>query len=278
MAKGHGRGFLFGNIAALAIVPATAAPAQEIDADPAFWAEAGVYLPDVETEIGLFEPMRTRGTLITLEKELGFDRDTTSLDLTIGAKIDNEFFTEVSVYSLARKTSLELEETIEIENVTYPVGASVRSEFSTDVYRWSLGYRIHADETWDLSALLGAHVTDFKFTLTGEAIVGPDRLRSVESGRTVLAPLPTIGVQAKYRPAKWLELRARADAFKLAIGDYEGRLINLEASVTGAITDHLAAGVAWRSTDYRVRVDDDDFAANLDYGFDGFRLFARLTL
>jgi hypothetical protein len=28
----------------------------------------------------------------------------------------------------------------------------------------------------------------------------------------------------------------------------------------------------------RVRVDDDDFAANLDYGFDGFRLFARLTL
>ena len=278
MAKGHGRGFLFGNIAALAIVPATAAQAQEIDADPAFWAEAGVYLPDVETEIGLFEPMRTRGTLITLEKELGFDRDTTSLDLTIGAKIDNEFFTEVSVYSLARKTSLELEETIEIENVTYPVGASVRSEFSTDVYRWSLGYRIHADETWDLSALLGAHVTDFKFTLTGEAIVGPDRLRSDESGRTVLAPLPTIGAQAKYRPAKWLELRARADAFKLAIGDYEGRLINLEASVTGAITDHLAAGVAWRSTDYRVRVDDDDFAANLDYGFDGFRLFARLTL
>ena len=278
MAKGHGRGFLFGNIAALAIVPATAAQAQEIDADPAFWAEAGVYLPVVETEIGLYEPMRTRGTLITLENELGFDRDTTSLDLTIGAKIDNEFFTEVSVYSLARKTSLELEETIEIENVTYPVGASVRSEFSTDVYRWSLGYRIHADETWDLSALLGAHVTDFKFTLTGEAIVGPDRLRSVESGRTVLAPLPTIGVQAKYRPAKWLELRARADAFKLAIGDYEGRLINLEASVTGAITDHLAAGVAWRSTDYRVRVDDDDFAANLDYGFDGFRLFARLTL
>jgi hypothetical protein len=278
MAKGHGRGFLFGNIAALAILPATAAQAQEIDTDPAFWAEAGVYLPDVETEIGLFEPTRTRGTLITLENELGFDRDTTSLDLTIGGKIDNEFFTEVSVYSLARKTSLELEETIEIENVTYPVGASVRSEFSTDVYRWSLGYRIHADETWDLSALLGAHVTDFKFTLAGEAIVGPDLLRSVESGRTVLAPLPTIGVQAKYRPAKWLELRARADAFKLAIGDYEGRLINLEASVTGAITDHLAAGVAWRSTDYRVRVDDDDFAANLDYGFDGFRLFARLTL
>jgi hypothetical protein len=278
MAKGHGRGFLFGNIAALAIVPGTAAQAQEIDADPRFWAEAGVYLPVVETEIGLFEPMRTRGTLITLENELGFDRDTTSLDLTIGAKIDNEFFTEVSVYSLARKTSLELEETIEIENVTYPVGASVRSEFSTDVYRWSLGYRIHADETWDLSALLGAHITDFKFTVTGEAIIGPDRLTSVESGRTVLAPLPTIGAQAKYRPAKWLELRARADAFKLAIGDYEGRLINLEASVTGAITDHLAAGVAWRSTDYRVRVDDDDFAANLDYGFDGFRLFARLTL
>lgn len=278
MVRMHGHRLVFGKLAALATIPATAAHAQEIDPDPAFWAEAGVYLPDAETEIGLFEPTRTRGTLITLEDQLGFDRDASSFDLTIGAKIDNGFFTEASLYSLSRKTSLELNEAIEIEDVTYPVGASVSSEFSTDVYRWSVGYRLHADQTWDLSAMLGAHITDFKFTVTGEAIVGPDRLTSVESGRTVLAPLPTIGAQAKFRPAKWLELRARADAFKLAIGDYEGRLINLEASVTGAITDHLAAGVAWRSTDYRVRVNDDDFAANLDYGFDGLRLFARLTL
>lgn len=259
-------------------LPASRLQAQEIDPDPDFWAEAGVFLPEAETAIGLFEPDRSRGTLITLEEELGFETDATSLDLTIGARLDDEFFTEASVYALRRDTEVVLDETIEIEDATYAVGAEVRSRFATNIYRLSLGYRFHADETWDLSALVGAHITDFKFRVSGEATVGSAQPAAVESGRTVLAPLPTLGVQAKYRPAKWLELRARADGFRIEIGPYDGRIVNLEASATAAITDHLAAGLAWRSTDYRVRVNEDDFAASLDYEFEGVRLFARLTL
>lgn len=267
--------------AALAILAALFPPAlaaQEIDPDPRFWLEAGVYLPEAETEIGLFEPDRSRGTLISLEDQLGFETSASSIDVTLGAKIDERFFAEASVFALRRSTAATLDEAIEIEDVIYPLGAQVDSDFETDVFRLSLGYRFVRKDNWEMAAMVGAHLTDFAFRVVGEATVGPDRRREVESGRTVLAPLPVVGLQAKYRPAKWLELRARGDIFDIEIGNYDGRLVNLEASATAAITANLAAGVALRSTDYRVRVNASRYAANLDYSFDGLRLFLRLSL
>jgi len=265
-------------VAALAATMPFVASAQEIDLDPRFWLEAGVYLPEAKTEIGLFEPDRTRGTLITLEDQLGFETDASSFDLTIGAKIDDDFFTEGSFFAIRRSTSAVLDETIEIEDVTYPVGAAIESDFDTDVYRLSIGYRFIASDSFELAALLGAHVTDFGFSVVGEANVGDEIATGVESGRTVLAPLPVVGLQARFRPIKWLELRARGDVFDIEVGAYDGRLVNLEASATAAIARNIALGIAYRSTDYRVRVDEDDFAANLDYKLDGLRLFLHLML
>jgi hypothetical protein len=241
----------------------SAALAQEIDPDPRFW---------------LFEPDRSRGTLITLENELGFEDKATSVDLTLGAKLDDEFFTEASFFAVRRNTEVTLDDTIEVEDVTYPIGATIDSSFQTDVYRLSIGYRFISSDKWDVSAMLGAHVTDFTFRVVGEATVGGQQATDVESGRKVLAPLPVVGLQAKFRPAKWLELRARGDVFDIKVGAYDGRLVNLEASATAAITRNIAVGLAYRSTDYRVRINDDDYAANLDYGLDGLRLFLRLML
>lgn len=279
------RAIVFGPAAILAglslALPATAR-AQEIDPDPRFWLEAGVYLPDADTEIGVFEPDRSRGTTITLEDELGFETDASSIDVTLGAKLDDDFFAEGSFFAIRRDSSAILDERIEVEDVIYDVGAAVDSEFETDVYRFSIGYRILARESFELSALLGAHVTDFSFLVEGEGSVaegsGGTEAGAIRSGRTVLAPLPVVGLQGKFRPLKWLELRARGDVFDIEIDAYDGRLVNLEASATAAITRNIAAGVAYRSTDYRVRVDEDTFAADLDYLLDGVRVFVKLTI
>lgn len=265
-------------LAGIAAASPVAASAQEIDPDPRFWLEAGVYLPEADTKIGLFEPDRSRGTLITLEDQLGFESDASSFDATIGAKIDDDFFTEGSIFAIRRSTSIVLAETIEVEDVTYPIGAAIDSDFDTDIYRLSIGYRFLANDRIDLAALVGVHVTDFGFSVVGEASVGGTTSAGVESGRKVLAPLPVVGLQAKLRPLKWLELRARGDVFDIEVGAYDGRLVNLEASATAAVVRNVALGLAYRSTDYRVRVDEDNFAANLDYELDGLRLFLRLSI
>ncbi|MCR9179009.1 MAG: hypothetical protein NXH71_02090 [Erythrobacteraceae bacterium] len=252
--------------------------AQAIDPDPRFWLEAGVYTPKAETELSLSLPDAANGTRISLEDDLGFTTDATSFDVTLGAKLDDDFFLETSLFDIARTSTAELAGPITVEDATYDVGASVDSRFASDILRVSVGYRIAAKQEWDLAVLIGAHVTQFDFAIDGEARVNGQTATTLRRERDVLAPLPTIGVQAQYRPARWLQLRARADYFELDIGKYDGRLTNLEVSTTTAVTRNLALGAAWRSTEYRLGVDDENYAAQVQYLLDGVRLFARLTL
>ncbi len=262
----------------LAALCAGTVQAQEIDPDPRFWLEGGVYLPRAETELSLSLPDRDDGTTVSLEDDLGFRTRARSFDATLGAKLDDDFYLEASLFDIDRTTTASLAAPITVEDATYALGARVESRFASDIFRLSAGYRIVARTDWDLAMLLGAHVTRFDFEIEGAASVNGQTATTLRRSRDVLAPLPTIGVQAQYRPAKWLQLRARADYFELQVGKYDGRLTNLEASATLAVTGRFGIGAAWRSTEYRLGVDDEDYAARVAYLLDGVRLFARLTL
>lgn len=43
------------------------------------------------------------------------------------------------------------------------------------------------------------------------------------------------------------------------------------------MTKNIGLGAAWRMTDYRLTVDDDDYLGVISYELDGVRLFARVT-
>lgn len=263
---------------ALFLALPSALNAQEIDPDPQFWAEAGAYFPSTNTVIELSLPDSDTGTEISLEDDLGFDSGVDSFDLTVGAKIDDDFFVEASFFDLDRITTATLDRSITVEDATYDVGASVGSEFSSEIYRLTIGYRLYADPTWDVSVALGAHLTDFTFGIAGEASVNGQSTSAVRRGQDFLAPLPTLVAQAKVRPVQWLELRGRADYLELSIDQYDGQLVNLEASATAAVTGNIALGVAYRYTDYRLDVDDDSYDASVDYEFFGPRIFLRVFL
>lgn len=136
---------------------ASAAQAQEIDPDPRFWVEGGVYLPSANTEISLSSANGSNGTEISLEDDLGFETNASSVDLTFGAKIDDDFFGELSYFAIDRNTSVTLDQQIVIEDVTYDAGARVDSTFGSDILRASLGFRLAAKKDWDLAVLLGAY-------------------------------------------------------------------------------------------------------------------------
>ncbi|SHN60616.1 hypothetical protein [Erythrobacter sanguineus] len=111
--------------------------AQAIDPHPRFWLEAGVYMPKAETELSLSLPDAANGTRISLEDDLGFTTDATSFDVTLGAKLDDDFFLETSLFDIARTSTAELAGPITVEDATYDVGASVDSHFASDILRVS---------------------------------------------------------------------------------------------------------------------------------------------
>ena len=270
------RCFLAASTILISLALPSAAQAETIDWDPRFWAEAGAYLPDANTQIQLSLPDSDNGTVLSLEDDLGFETGVESFDLTLGAKLDDDFFIEGSIFALDRKTSLTLSEAIEVEDVVYDVGARIDADFSSEIFRITLGYRIIANPKFDASIALGVHLTSFDFGIIGEASANGQTATGEQRGQDLLAPLPTLTGQVKYRPIEWLELRGRADYLDLTIDQYDGKLINLEASATGAITRNIALGAAYRFTDYKVGIDAESYDGNIEYKFDGPRLFVRV--
>ena len=55
------------------------------------------------------------------------------------------------------------------------------------------------------------HLTRFDFGVIGEASANGQTANGEQRGQDLLAPLPTLTGQIKYRPISWLELRGRAD-------------------------------------------------------------------
>ncbi len=254
------------------------AHANEVDWDPRFWVEAGIYLPDADTQIQLSRPDSDNGTVLSLEDDLGFKTGVESFDLTLGAKLDDDFFIEGSIFALDRSSTLTLSEAIEVEDVVYDVGARIDADFSSEIFRITLGYRIIANPKFDASVALGVHLTSFDFGIIGEASANGQTANGEQRGQDLLAPLPTLTGQIKYRPTPWLELRGRADYLDLTIDQYDGKLVNLEASATAAITRNIALGAAYRFTDYKVGIDADSYDGNIEYKFDGPRWFVRIII
>ena len=117
------------------------AHANEVDGDPRFWVEAGIYLPDADTQIQLSQPDSDNGTVLSLDDDLGFKTGVESFDLTLGAKLDDDFFIEGSIFALDRSSTLTLSEAIEVEDVVYDVGARIDADFSSEIFRitWATG-------------------------------------------------------------------------------------------------------------------------------------------
>ena len=258
--------------------PLSAAQAEDIHHDPRFWVEAGVYLPNADTQIQLSLPDSDNGTSFSLEDDLGFDTSVESFDLTIGAKLDDNFFIEASIFALDRSSFLTLAKVIEVEDVVYDVGVQIDSDFSSDIFRLTVGYRIIANAKADVSIAVGAHLTTFDFGIVGEASANGQTAITQQRGHDLLAPLPTIVGQARYRPFAWLEFRGRADYLDLSVDRYNGKLVNLEASATAAIARNVALGLAYRFTDYEVGIDAISYEGSIEYKFEGPRIFMRFTI
>ena len=146
-------------------------------------------MPNADTQIQLSLPDSDNGTSFSLEDDLGFDTSVESFDLTIGAKLDDNFFIEASIFALDRSSFLTLAKVIEVEDVVYDVGVQIDSDFSSDIFRLTVGYRIIANAKADVSIAVGAHLTTFDFGIVGEASANGQTAITQQRGHDLLAPL-----------------------------------------------------------------------------------------
>ena len=255
-----------------------ATPCLAQDAENDTWIRAAAYFPDIDTQVGIAPPDDPDfRTLIDFESDLALsDRDTLP-SFMIGTRLSRHWILQGEFYRLKRSGETELARDIVYDGVTYPVEATVRSGFSSDVYRLSAGYSFVRNERVELGATLGIHATNFEVFLQGEAGGSQVTVDSERRSRDVLAPLPTIGLYGQFEPAPRLRVGGQGDFLSLKVGDYDGRLVNLQATVSYAATDNLRIGALYRYVDYRLDVEKDRYVGRIAYQFKGPGLFVELS-
>lgn len=262
-----------GGILVLAAAPA--AHAQSLDND--YWINVQAYYPKVDTNVRVTaETANEVGTDIDLEKDLDLDNRDFLPAVSIGSRF-GKVVVGFDFFKLKRNGEKSLEREIEFDDVTYPVNAGVRSGFDSDVYRLTVGYSFVQQPDLEIGAALGVHATDFTVSIEGEVGAGELDAQSEARRRSVLAPLPTVGLYGTWRVADRLEANGRIDYLSLSIDDYDGKLINAQAGLNYSITDNVALGVAYRYVEYRLGVDKDNWNGRIRYRLSGPAVIAQAS-
>jgi len=265
------RALLRAALAFVCLSAAVPAPAQQAgwSTHPALqdrWAfQLGLYSPKVNSTFRLDGAGGLVGTEISAEEDLGLKERNDMPAVLASVRLGERWKLEVEYLSLERENSRAISRTISWGDNTYTLGTTVNSNFSTEIYRLSLGYSFVRDAQKEFGAVLGLHATDLSARISATSV-------GTESG-DVLAPLPTIGLYGAYAlTPKWL-LSARVDLFSLKYEEYDGSLTNFTAGVDYRIWRNFGLGAAWRYIDYDLNVSASDFTGAWNYRFSGPLLY-----
>lgn len=252
---------------------ASSAHAQNIE--DRYWLEAQAFWPDIDTTVRVEGNGGLIGTKIDLESDLKL-KDRKSLPAFFaGARFGDHWSIIGEYYALDRGGSASASRDIAFDDVTFPAGATISSEFNTDVYRLAVGYSFVRNDKVDLGASLGLHVTQFEVALEGQGRIGNASIQSQARKRDALAPLPTLGLYGAYRVAPRLSLGGRVDYLSLKVSDYDGRLINAEARASYRLFKNVGVGVMYRYVDYDLEIEKDRWNGEVAYKFKGPAIFLQ---
>ena len=267
--------FLMSGAAVGAIFVAFASSAQAQNVDDRYWLEAQAFWPDIDTTVSVAGNGGIVGTKIDLESDLKL-KDRKSLPAFFaGARFGDHWSIIGEYYALNRSASANSSRDLTFDDVTFPAGATISSEFDTDVYRVAIGYSFIRNDKVDFGAAVGLHVTQFTVGLEGQGHVGAAAVQSQTRKRDALAPLPTLGLYGAYQVTDRLSLGGRVDYLSLKVSDYDGRLINAEARLSYRVFQNVGVGVMYRYVDYDLDIEKDRWNGEVAYKFKGPALFLQ---
>lgn len=263
-------------IVALLLATGCAGSATAADGDHRAWLQLGAYRPSVDSSARIDDSAAgTIGTLIDFESDLGLTKSKTLPQLLAGVRLGERWRAEFEVFVLNRSASRTLDRDIVVDDVTYRTSGVVDSKLDSTIYRASVGYSLLRSEAAEAGVVLGLHVTQFDLLLEGEGTVNGGGVSRRREERDATVPLPTIGVYGRYAFSPSWRVEGRAAVFSLDHRGYDGRLVDVQASVVWSATRNVGVGLGYRYDDYRLTATRGDFAGRVEYDFRGPLVFVE---
>ncbi len=249
--------------------------------DEKFFLGVGVFAVNFDTTArkssSILEPTPT----IDLEDLLGLDEDRFEFSAQGYWRLASRHrLTFGYVYLNRDATSVTLDEEIEFDDTTFPVGAEVRSLFDTQVVELGYDYSFLKASRYELGLSTGIKALEFRYGLEGEGtITDPDG--SVVGGffseqDKLWVPVPEIGMHYGYSIAPNWFLRTSAKVFGLSLSGWKARLIDVGARVEAYPWKVVGFGFGYNLLEI-LYIDKGDDELRLDYGFSGWSFYLSVV-
>lgn len=259
-------------IAILAVAAPTAASA-EVAGDKA-WLDVGGFWASIDSDLRIDnQALGIEGTRIDFEGDLGLDSSRALPKITAGIRLGPRFRIEGDFFRLGRNGELVIDETLRIDDTVYPIGASVRTKFRTNIYRIGIGYSLVKSDQGEFGVSAGVHMSKGKFNIQANALGGT----LLEEGRSKSFPLPNVGLFGNVHLFGPVSLQASADAFKMKAGNYKGSLVDGHLALEARLLKNVGVGAGYRYAGYKLRADKSDWRGKLSYSYSGPMAYAELA-
>jgi len=245
-----------------------------VDLSP-FSIRLGVYDMNLTTRIRVDGRGGNIGTSLDFEDDLNLDDNKDTLNAAVRWRFKERHFLELEHFRLKRNGARRLEGEIEFGDAVIPIGADVRSSFTTEVTRLSYSYRLIRGEDWGLALSAGLHITRLRATIS-EVEFDNIGLPIVDTEfAAVTAPLPVIGLSGARRLGKKWALVARAEFFAVDVDDIDGSIRHGTIHFEHDTLKNFGFGVGYDWFDVDVDTEDRLWTGRADVSFHGPMLFLK---
>ena len=228
----------------------------------------GSYIIDrADTTFSINSDVGGLGTTIDYQKDLnGEDRDTIPR-VDAYYRFNPRHRIDFTAFSINRKGQRTLDASITIDDTTYNINETLKSDIKYTLYKLGYVYSFYHSPKVELGISAGLNITsyDLKF----EAASGG----RAEAADTTL-PLPVFGLRVGYAiTPKWY-VHYVTESFFIDFEDkFKGALLNYELNTEYKLFKHFAIGAGLARIGMHAEIDDDNWRGAVTDTYSGFTLF-----
>ena len=217
----------------------------------------GTYIADFDTTVRL-SGLAGSGTEINAEDDFGLDDSSTSILLHFDYRFRPKHRLDIGFYDLSRDGFKDVQRDIDFGDITFPVGASVATNFDYRVLKLAYSYSFLQNPKFELAGAVGIYTADFDV----EAVNTDNGERD---GEDDTIPVPLIGLRAAYMFSPRLIGNGHVQYLTIDTSDGEGNYLDTTVSLEYRFGERLGAGLAYNIVNIDGEDKDSDDEGDIEY-------------
>ena len=224
-----------------------------------------------DTRVRIDSSLTQQGTLIDTEDDLGLDKSEMVPQAELTLLPGERHLVRLSALTSRRSATKRIEKQIRFEDDVYNVNETVASKLDLTLFGLSYGYRFIVRDRAELTATFGIQIA----TIEANAFVPTRMVRDPEDG---VAPIPLIGLEARYDLNERWSLEGRFQGLTANIKDVEGTIRDGRVATTFRVNPYLVLGLGYRTFSVDVDSQDQGNPGRVDLNIGGPLLFVRASM